>query len=147
MKASRTGFTLIELIIVLCVLGITTGLAMPRLFSTWEKAKFQENLNKIVFFLRENQLEAISKTEKIFVVLGAERREFTRRDGTNLILPRSINVRPKSDKDYMRRKEIGYIFYPNGRVVGAELLVTGEHNRKAMIYIEPLTGQAKCVLQ
>ncbi len=147
MKASRTGFTLIELAIVLCVLGITMGLAVPRLFSTWEKAKFQENLNKIVFFLRENQLEAISKTEKIFVVFDAKRKEFTRRDETNLTLPRSMDIRPRSDKGYMGRKKIGYIFYPNGKVVGTELLVTGEHNRKARIYIEPLTGQAKCVLQ
>lgn len=147
MPGSKSGFTLIEVTIVLSVMAIALGLATPGLFTTWEKAEFQKNLNKIVFFLRESQLEAVSKAQKVSVVLDISRREFSRGDGRRLTLPDNLNIEPRSDKTYTKRKKINYLFYPGGKVVGTELLVTGKRNRNALIYIEPLTGRAKCALR
>lgn len=47
LKANRSGFTLLEIIIVIIIIGVLASLALPRLFSTVEYSRSTEALSSI----------------------------------------------------------------------------------------------------
>src|SRR3989338_1916407 len=46
-RSNKKGFTLLEILIVVVILGVVAGLALPAYFSTIEKARAQEALSSL----------------------------------------------------------------------------------------------------
>jgi len=67
----KQGFTLIELIIVLVIIGIIAGVAVPRFTGSLESIRFRKTMNEVVYFLREARIKAMSTAKETNVVFGA----------------------------------------------------------------------------
>ena len=55
-----TGFTLIEIVVVLVIVGIIAGVTIPRFAGSFETIKFRRAMSDIVSFLRESRIASMS---------------------------------------------------------------------------------------
>ena len=56
----KQGFTLLELIVVLVIIGIIAGVAVPRFTGSFDSIRFRKTMNELVYFLREARIKAMS---------------------------------------------------------------------------------------
>ena len=81
------GFTLIEIIIVLVIIGIIAGVTIPRFAGSFETIKFRKAMSDIVSFLRESRIAAMSTGKAKTVTIDLRKGFFWNDDKRILILP------------------------------------------------------------
>lgn len=143
------GFTLIELIIVLVIIAMAAAVSIPRVGSLFETTSFRKTVNKVIVFLRDARVDAISTGKKISVVVDSENGKLVRlTDGgevetqniASLQLPDEVEVKIERE-DKFKDENVGFAFYPNGTASGPRLLLKNtERGKSAIIYLEPLAG-------
>ena len=101
---STSGFTLIEVILVLVVIVIISGIALPNLSGTYGNAKLRSAASNIerlgryargMAILREQNLAMVIDTEKQLIYIGAEKKNASNESDGEL------------DQDILKR--LGYI--------------------------------------
>jgi prepilin-type N-terminal cleavage/methylation domain-containing protein len=70
-KQSESGFTLIEVLIVIAIIGVIAAIAMPR-FNSWKQgADLNANARRLYGFFQQARMEAVKLNETCTVVLTA----------------------------------------------------------------------------
>ena len=138
------GFTLIELIIVLVIIAMAAAVSIPRVGSLFETTSFRKTVNKVIVFLRDARVDAISTGKKISVIVDLENGKLVRLtdggDKINLQMPDEVEVKIERE-DKFKDENVGFAFYPNGTASGPRLLLKDtERGKNAIIYLEPLAG-------
>lgn len=62
------GFTLIELIVVLLIIGIISGVVVVRYTGSLDSVRFRKTMTELVFFLRESRIKAMATGEPVSVI-------------------------------------------------------------------------------
>ncbi|MDQ7031262.1 MAG: prepilin-type N-terminal cleavage/methylation domain-containing protein [Desulfonauticus sp.] len=70
MLKKNLGFTLIEIIIVIAILAILLGIAIPTFTSWLEKYKIEEDIKKISSFLQEGKMLAFTRKQDLIFLLN-----------------------------------------------------------------------------
>lgn len=83
-KLSSSGYTLIELILVLAVIALVTALVMPFTFSNIQTANLEEEMNLLVSQLQLAQLNAYSGQENLPYGVNFATDKYTYFRGPNL---------------------------------------------------------------
>ena len=152
-RSECIGFTLIELIIVMVIVAITMAFSIPRLGSIFDATSFNRIVNKVIVFLRDARVDALSTGKKISIVVDLEDGKLIRlTDGgeeRNLQMPDEITIGVEREDrlkvvnlpSFGRDENIEFNFYPNGTASGPRLLMKDTNTgRNAIIYLEPLAG-------
>lgn len=137
---NSSSFTLIELIIVLAIVAIIGIIVVPRVTTGIESMKFRETVTEYITFLRNSHLDAILSRKDMNVKVNLESNILERDDGEELHLSPEIILSPKNPDGYGIAK---YVFFYNGRGSGPEIFLIGNNERKALIYIDSLSGLAR----
>jgi len=136
----KQGFTLLELIVVLVIIGIVAGVAVPRFTGSFDSIRFRKTMNELVYFLREARIKAMSSAEATSVVFDLRGGYCYNEDKRIFIMPREIEV--FTDKFEAKDEQTRiFTFYPNGTALEDKLGFICD-NMVAVLHVEPLGGMA-----
>lgn len=112
------GFTLIEMLVVLAVLGLISGLAFPAIERTITQQRFKLVTGEVEAALREGRAAAIRRGERLQVVPPPVEA------GWRVVMPS------------------GLAFFPDGSSTGGTVTLTADR-REARFDIAPATGEIR----
>ncbi len=138
----QAGFTLLELLAVLALMGLLLGLTLPSLMHTWEREKHRAALRELTTALRTARSEAVTKSQTVRLFLnlqtGRYRLEGAAREGalTGMRLSDARLVWQNLEKTQ------GYIaFYGDGSSSGGALTLIDATGRRYLLEVKPVTGK------
>lgn len=132
------GFTLIELIIVLAIIGVIAGVAVPRFAGSYDTIRFRKTMSELVSFLRESRIKAMGNAGIYHITMDLHRGFCWNDDKETLILPGNIEIFTDKIEAQADRLKV-FAFFPNGTALEEEIGFTcGE--MVAVLHVEPLGG-------
>lgn len=133
----------------MAIVAITLAVSIPRLGPIFEATSFRRLVNKVIVFLKDAHVDALSTGKKISVVVDLEDNKLTRfADGgevetqniASLQMPDDVEISVEQE-DRFEDENIEFNFYPNGTASGPRLILKDTNRGKnAIIYLEPLAG-------
>ncbi len=137
----KQGFTLIELIVVLVVMGIIAGVAVPRFTGSFDTIRFRKTMNELVYFLREARIKAMSNAEAVNVVFNLHGGYCWNNDKKIFLLPGDIEI--FTDKIESRDDQTRTLtFFPNGTALEEKMGFICDNAMVAVLHVESLGGMA-----
>ncbi|MCB9480604.1 MAG: prepilin-type N-terminal cleavage/methylation domain-containing protein [Desulfobacteraceae bacterium] len=76
MKNSEAGFTLMEIIVVIVIISLMVGFAVPKLDSFLSEDKSKKGIRILSSYIRELKLEALKKSQDFILVIDPESDSF-----------------------------------------------------------------------
>lgn len=137
--SNKKAFTFIEIIVVLTIIMISVAILAPRVTTGIASVKFRDSITGVVTFLRKAHLNAMIERKDIDVNIDFEGNMLLI-DGESFPLPPDITLEPADSNN----EETKYTFFYNGRGTGPEIHIIGRDKREATIYVDSLSGLARC---
>jgi prepilin-type N-terminal cleavage/methylation domain-containing protein len=134
----RQGFTLLELIVVLGIVGIVLVMVAPRVGSNWKQIEDRDFLRQFTETIKRSRLFAMNCGHPVAFRLNGNNRVY----GFDNPQPIPLNVEVFSE-NLQQDPDSGdfiIIFHPDGSFVGNDFEVTCDHERTYHVYIDPLFG-------
>lgn len=135
----KKGFSLIELLIVIIIMGILTAAAVPRFKQTIDRFEFENFSKNIYYLIQYLQNSAIVEKKIYYLNIDKEKVEFTARrleNGEVTVLkgrfakvfkaPEAIRVEIEPEAEYI-------CFFPNGKIDDLSIVFTDRFEKKILI--------------
>ena len=143
---ARDGFTLIELVVVLILIGISVALVAPKISHSLEHAQFQKDIRSVSSMLTLARSQAIAHkvpyelsidldNHKLWVDTIQQQNTKQARHITRLPLSYTDRLLVKSHKNEKTSGISTLAFYPNGSSGGGTIQM-GQHGQKNAVEID-----------
>ena len=140
---TSTGFTLLEALMVLAILGLVAALTLPTLRRPPDKLRLEAATRTLMSALRFSRVEAIARNDDVIVTIHVDRRILESSTGSAIQIDQEISVEVIFAAAERRRGSAGAIrFFPDGTSSGGDIILT-LNKRRARISVNWLTGEAR----
>ena len=166
-KIKPDGFTLIELIVVMVIVGLLAGLVMPRVFGTLTHVELRSAARTTVSFLHQARDLAYYKKKYIkasfnlstghITLLTYQSKAVEEKDSfagpemewagiKDFFLPVSVKLEKCVQKDKTITQGLfDIIFYPAGNTTGGHITLMNKKGRTFLIKVDIITGNARII--
>ncbi len=167
-KNNPSGFTLIELIVVLVIVGFLSALVMPRVFGTLTNVKLKTATRDTVSFLhhardlayyQKKYVKVAFDLDKRQIAILAYQRKVVEEEDVSFTGPEmewvqmkalSLTDNVKFEKCVQKDKTIAeglfnIIFYPAGNTDGGRITLMNKKGRMFLIEVDTITGNAQII--
>lgn len=151
---ASSGFTLIELVVVLILIGISVALVAPKISHSLERAHFQKDVRSVSAMLRLARSQAIAhKTPytlsidldnyQVWVDAAQHQKAKEMKGMTRLPLSHTDTLRVKAHKHEKTSGTGTLVFYPNGSSGGGTIQMSHNGQQETIeIDVNIMTGIA-----
>lgn len=134
------GFTLLELVVVLIIISISSAMLLPRVGAGWKRMEDREFLQEFVQTLKRARLIAMNSGEVVAFRLRGSERLYDLQHPPQKPIPPNVDIYA----DHLERDPLTddrvILFYPDGSISGSDLQVVFDQQRSFYISIHPITG-------
>ena len=147
MKGRRTGFTLLETVVVLMIIGLASALALPMIEGGFEAREVRRAARQIASTMHFCRGEAVSLGVPQEMVIDAYRNTIhtTGWDRWAVLTERAI-ITDVHGGNVLGDGMVQVLFFPNGSTSGAEVLLASRRDRFAnrlRVALDPLLGSVR----
>ncbi|MCH8157484.1 MAG: GspH/FimT family pseudopilin [Nitrospinae bacterium] len=151
---SESGFTLLELVLVLFFMALITGLVTPFVMSTLDRMELQSWARKVTAALRYARSEAISIKKPVIFNGDLTHNQFwithSQEDETPRVISLDDSVRLArflNEEEAISDGKFTVTFFPQGNssggLIGIETAEAEESESHYVISIDPITGRTR----
>jgi general secretion pathway protein H len=138
----ESGFSLFELIVVLMIVAIASGLAAPGIQSGWRSREVRTGTRDLAAIMRGLRERAVRRGVEQELVLEADGQTYSWTDGTETSLPGGATITGIRGGWRDQDGRVRVIFYPNGGSSGVSLVVAQADGDSLSfnVRVDPLLG-------
>lgn len=141
-RTRHSGFSLFELIVVLMIVAITSGLAAPGIKSGWRAREVRTGTRSLAAIMRGLRERAVRRGVEQELVLEADGQTFRWSDGKDAVLPGGATITAIRGGWRDQDGRVRVVFYPNGGSSGVSLIV-GQQDGDSLRFglrVDPMLG-------
>ena len=141
-RTRHSGFSLFELIVVLMIVAITSGLAAPGIKSGWRAREVRTGTRSLAAVMRGLRERAVRRGVEQELVLEADGQTFSWSDGKDAVLPGGATITAIRGGWRDQDGRVRVVFYPNGGSSGISLIV-GQQDGDSLRFglrVDPMLG-------
>ncbi len=141
-RRASAGFTLIELIVVLAIMGLVVALASPRLHRALPGAELAAGAEELAAALRRTRARAIAGGHRAALLIDIEAARYALAGGPGRRLPKGIEVEIRTAADALDpiARRAAMTFYADGTAAGGRIVLR-RGTRAYRLDIDWLTGR------
>lgn len=140
---NRAGFTLLELIIVLLILGFTAGIVIPRIGASSKRMSEREFLQSFVQTIRRARLQAMNSGKMVSFRIRSADRHYGLHTPPEKPIPTNVDIYADDLEVDPQTQDHLIVFYPDGSVVGSRMEIVFDKTRHFRVSVNPLLGTVK----
>jgi general secretion pathway protein H len=141
-RKSEAGFSLFELIVVLMIVAIASGLAAPGIKSGWRAREVRTGTRSLAAVMRGLRERAVRRGVEQELVIQADGQTFNWSDDQEATLPGGAAVTAIRGGWRDQDGRVRVVFYPNGGSSGISLIV-GQQDGDSLSFalrVDPMLG-------
>ena len=136
-----SGFTLIELMVVLLLMALTVGMVLPRMGAGWKRLEEREFLQEYVQTLRRARLQAMNSGKVISFRIRGSERLFGLESPPKKSIPENVDIYADHLEQDSETNDHLILFYPDGShsAIG-DMEIVFDKTNSYRIAVHPLFG-------
>ncbi len=139
-KRGQSGYTLVEMLVVLVLLGLATAISLPYATTTGRAQKLDATASQLAALFRQAQTIAYVTNRNVEVSFMRDSRKWLVNDASpQLQLEQSLTVTALTVAGQVNEKKISYRFFPTGGSSGGRVILQASENQVA-VDLNWLTG-------
>jgi general secretion pathway protein H len=140
--APEGGFTLLELVCVLMLLALLTGLVMPGLLRAWQRERDRANLRQLAVALRTARSEAATRRLRVRLFIDLKTGVYRVEGGSQRATLTGMRLTEASLVWQDPFKRNGYFaFYADGSSSGGKLTLIDPTGQRHILEVAVITGR------
>jgi len=143
--SSVHGFTLAEIIVVLAVIALTMAVVVPRIGTNWKQIEDKDFLREFTETIKRSRLWAMNSNHPVAFRLNGVSRVYGFEKPPVRPIPLNVEVFSEHLQQDQESGDFLIIFHPDGSLVGNDVEVIFDHQRKYRVLINPLFGTVSLI--